>query len=441
MTQNENSRLSANSAGGNAGYSSARSRDPSAKDPNSKDPCHAYWFGSGCRYGDKCWKSHTSTQFPSKIKTNKKRDQRMVQIEIKSHGKSDVRHVVHRTYDHPQRAIRGDLKSYQCVQRGTNPNKSDESDDDEKDEYDEKANETHQNPNAVMKKNRKKMKSKKMAFGLNRWRQTYYKFDVDAIPKGSIGAVWVGQQGVDNEVKYDALFDTGSTLCTCTPSFAQRIVNETYWQIQSIYAPFNVENGGRTDELFSGDHLLLPMRIPNTHKFVEMEFFISPHDDVPMDLIIGSPDMEELGVSLAFKATDDLLIFSHKMRSIPASDQKETAAQIIDKLCQSELDDITFAKVDFTDFPSQKAGKKMIVATQRKPTSFAMNRFTAKCQTEKTPNNTQSDTHSENKCEDREDGQNYDSDQTVFIDDDDEMTETAADEDGIRCFAPKIPTI
>ena len=113
---------------------------------------------------------------------------------------------------------------------------------------------------------------------LERVNVNYYKLATDQIPSGSTVKLYLRQNKSDGMVKYPALLDTGSTISAITPRIAEKFRQAL--KFKDIKGkPFDVENGGRQDETFSGDYLEIPTLKPNTKTFVKVKYLIMPHNE------------------------------------------------------------------------------------------------------------------------------------------------------------------
>ena len=72
-----------------------------------------------------------------------------------------------------------------------------------------------------------------------------------------------------------------------------------------------MENGGQTEEVFSGNYLKLPVQIINSEQWVNIRFYIMPHDHCLFGMILGLSDMKNVGYDIATRMSDDTLIFKH----------------------------------------------------------------------------------------------------------------------------------
>ena len=53
-----------------------------------------------------------------------------------------------------------------------------------------------------------------------------------------------------------------------------------------------VENGSGNDVEFDGKHLLIPTLIPNTKEYVNIKYYIMPHNECVFGIIFGAHDQK-----------------------------------------------------------------------------------------------------------------------------------------------------
>ena len=137
-----------------------------------------------------------------------------------------------------------------------------------------------------------------------------YALSVDEIPENEKVSLHL-KKDEQTMVKYQALLDTGSTISAVTPRVAERMMKELRISTKKTSA-FMVENGSGNDIKFDGKHLLISTLIPNTNTFVDVKYYIMPHNQCVFGIILGIHDMKELGYKMALQIADNKVLFSHR---------------------------------------------------------------------------------------------------------------------------------
>jgi len=157
----------------------------------------------------------------------------------------------------------------------------------------------------------------------------YHGFKWDQIPKGDTAVLHVGRRYDDGFVKEPSLIDSGSSISTLTPQEAKKIEQSTEWTIEKGKKKFVVENGGQKEELFSGDYMKLPIRIVNSDQWVNVKFYIMPHNHCLFQMILGLRDMKKVGYDICTRISDNTLLFKHSTsrKKVNYNDENEVLAK------------------------------------------------------------------------------------------------------------------
>ena len=141
-------------------------------------------------------------------------------------------------------------------------------------------------------------------------RMDKYSLSLDEIPEDEKVTLHL-RKDQETMIKYPALWDTGSTISAVTPRLAKRMMKELRI-LPAKKSTFMVENGSGTDVMFDGKYLLLPTLIPNTNTFVDIKYFIMPHNQCAFGIILGFHDGKELGYKNGLQISEDEILFRHR---------------------------------------------------------------------------------------------------------------------------------
>ena len=131
------------------------------------------------------------------------------------------------------------------------------------------------------------------------------------IPENDTTQLRIGRKYDEGYVKEHALIDSGSSISTVTPHVAKKLIESTEYKVIKGIKKFKVENGGQTEEVFSGNYLKLPVQIINSNQWVNIKFYIMPHNHCLFGMILGLSDMKNVGYDIATRMSDGMLIFKH----------------------------------------------------------------------------------------------------------------------------------
>ncbi len=157
------------------------------------------------------------------------------------------------------------------------------------------------------------------------YNKNYYGFDPKDVPKEDQGTISIGNKYKESIHDYNILIDSGSSLSTITEQTKDLLIKETDWDIIPGNNPFLVENGGKIDEQFSGDHILVPVRIIGTNSFYKLKLYIMPHNNCNFPMILGLSDMKMIGYDIGARYGDHTVLFRNrgnrpKVKTIKKSD-------------------------------------------------------------------------------------------------------------------------
>ena len=158
-----------------------------------------------------------------------------------------------------------------------------------------------------------------------------YQLSPEEIPNNKKTVIHL-QRNEESAIKYKALLDTGSTISAIIPTVAEELKKKTNSKFVKESA-FMVENGGGKDVKFTGEHLVIPTLKPNTKEFIDIKYYVMPHNECCYGIILGDADMEEIGYVTGLRVEPGKVLFSHngkrrkqKMKNI------ESGNDIMDRL-------------------------------------------------------------------------------------------------------------
>ena len=162
-------------------------------------------------------------------------------------------------------------------------------------------------------------------------RMDEYDLSPDEIPADEKATVHLKKNNKEM-VKYQTLIDTGSTISAIIPRVAQKIEKEL--EVEEIKrSAFYVQNGSGKDVKFDGKILEIPTLIPNTNEFVNIKYYVMPHNECCYGMIFGDSDRKQLGYVLGLQVDEDKVTFRHRGKSRRNKlNTIETANQIMDRL-------------------------------------------------------------------------------------------------------------
>ena len=144
--------------------------------------------------------------------------------------------------------------------------------------------------------------------------------------------------GKDEELK--VLLDWGSTISTITVSVAEKIkelTGHTFgWRKGS---GFGVENSSGKINGFTGQYMILPIRIINTGNYKMIKWYISPTYEATYQVILGRYDMKRIGYILAIQLTSDVILFRNVNKHREEKDYEQKTGDIVAKLDKIGLGD------------------------------------------------------------------------------------------------------
>ena len=138
----------------------------------------------------------------------------------------------------------------------------------------------------------------------------YYKLNWDEIPTKDRIMINLRQKDSDTMVRFPALLDSGSTISAITPRVADKFRQALEYE-RLKGSKFLCENGGKEDELFSGEYYIIPTLIPNTTNFEEIKFYIMPHNECSHGIILGDSDRKRLNYKFGLEVEPGKILYSH----------------------------------------------------------------------------------------------------------------------------------
>ena len=141
-------------------------------------------------------------------------------------------------------------------------------------------------------------------------RMDKYKLNPDQVPDDEKITLYF-RKDQDEAIKHPALLDNGSTISAMTPRIADKVITQTGIKPSKVGA-FMVENGSGNDVEFDGKHLLIPTLIPNTKEYVNIKYYIMPHNECVFGIILGLKDSRTLGYRYGLEIEYGKVLFKHR---------------------------------------------------------------------------------------------------------------------------------
>ena len=113
----------------------------------------------------------------------------------------------------------------------------------------------------------------------------------------------------DCGIEVPVLLDSGASISCITPKWAQELERKLKWT-RSKGRQFRVENGGETDEIFSGEYLEIPVLKTNRRNSHFTKFFIMPSNKCSFNILLGKEDMKQIGYKIAMKVAPDQVLMA-----------------------------------------------------------------------------------------------------------------------------------
>ena len=159
--------------------------------------------------------------------------------------------------------------------------------------------------NALSRKQRLKVRTSLERVDIN-----HYRLRWDEIPSKDRIMINLRQKDLETMVRFPALLDSGSTISAITPRIAEKFKQSLKHEIQSG-SQFLCENGGKEDELFSGEYYVIPTLIPNTTNFEKIKYYIMPHNECSHGIILGDHDRKRLNYKFGLETEPGKILYSH----------------------------------------------------------------------------------------------------------------------------------
>ena len=121
---------------------------------------------------------------------------------------------------------------------------------------------------------------------LERYYVNHFGLTRNQIPMNEQVTIHVVARNDDEIFEFNVVLDTGSTISTITPRKAAEFKRLTGYSAVKGKA-FAVENGGQSDERFSGDHMWCDVMKPGQRTTAKIKMYEMPHNLIPFDIIIG----------------------------------------------------------------------------------------------------------------------------------------------------------